>query len=142
MIRNPSIELLTAILMAFQLFGNEAKVINAWTSSSNSISTKDNWFVIVLNSFRCYTTRVSSAFFWLNNFFIRCTLLLTDNFSYMLDKAFIRSVVVFSLMSSCATNLDRVYRITLSTCLSRRLHSLSFIVSSFFSKRDRCNFFP
>ena len=93
--------------------------------------------VIVLNSFRYYAIGVSSTFFELNNFFIRCTLLLADGFSYMLGKPFITSIVVFSFITLCATNLNRVNRITPSTCLSRRFHHSSFIVSSFFPKRGR-----
>ena len=50
------VELLTVILIASQLFGKEAKTISARISSSKSISIDDNWFVIVLNSFKmlCY----------------------------------------------------------------------------------------
>ena len=135
-------ELLTATLMTSQLFGKEAKRINTWTSLSNLISTEDNWFVIVLNSFRCCAPGVPSAFFRLNNFFIRCTLLLVNGFSYMLDKTFIKFTVVFSFTTLCATNLDRVNEITPSACLSRRFQSSSFIFSSFFPKRGKCNFFP
>lgn len=41
-------KLLMAILIAPQLFGNEANIISAQTSSSNSISisTNDSWFVM------------------------------------------------------------------------------------------------
>ena len=135
-------ELLTAILMASQLFGKKAKTINARISSSNSISTEDNWFVIVLNLFRCFATAAPSAIFKLNNFFIRCTLLLADGFSYMLDKAVMKPTVVVSFTTLCATDIDRVNLITPSTCLSRRVHSASSILSGFFPKRGRCNFFP
>ena len=68
------IELLTTILIASQLFGKEAKMISARISSSKSISTDDNWFVIVLNLFKCYATDAFFAIFKLNSFFIRCTL--------------------------------------------------------------------
>ena len=136
------VELLTAIFIASQLFGKEAKTISARISSSKSISTDDNWFVIVLNLFRCYATEAFSAIFKLNNFFIRCILLFADGFSYIPDKAFIRSVVVFSFTTLCVTDLDRVNLITPSTCLSRRAHYSAFIASGFVPKRGRCNFLP
>ena len=53
------VELLTAILIVSQLFGKKAKMIRARISSSKSISIDDNWFVIVLNSFKCYATDAS-----------------------------------------------------------------------------------
>ena len=136
------VKLLTAILIAYQLFGKEAKTIRAQISSLKSISTGDNWLVIVLNSFRCCATEAFSAIFKLNNFFIRCTLLFADGFSYILDKAFIRFAVVFSFTTLCATNLDRVNPITPSTCLSRRAYSSAFIASGFVPKRGKCNFLP
>ena len=136
------VELLTAILIAFQLFGKEAKTINARISSSKSIFTDDNRFVIVLNPFRCCATDAFSTIFKLNSFFIRCTLLFADDFSYIPDKAFIRSAVVFSFTTLCATDLDKVNLITHSTCLSRRAHSSSFIASGFVPKKGRCNFLP
>ena len=136
------VELLTAILIASQLFGKEAKTISAWISSSKSISTYENWFVIVLNSFRCCATDALSAIFKLNSFFIRCTLLFADSFSYIPDKAFIRSTVVFSFTTLCATNLNRVNLITPSTCLSRRTYSSSFIIASFSPRSGKGNFFP
>ena len=104
----------TTIFMASQLLSKEAKRINAWISSSNSIFTKDDWFVIILNSFICCTTRVPYALFKLNNFFIRCTFLLIDNFLYMPDKIFIKFIVVFSSTTLYETNLDRVNWITLN----------------------------
>ena len=94
-------------------------------------STNDNWFVIVLNSFRCCSIDVFFAIFRLNSFFIKYTLLFAKGFSYILEKAFIRSVVVFSFTTLCATNLDRVNLITSSTCLPRRAHSSTFIVRFF-----------
>ena len=123
----------TAILIASQLFGNEAKTISALISSSKSIFIEDSWFVMVLNSFRCYA---------IDTFFIKCTLLFASGFSYIPDKIFIKSAVVFSFMTLCATDLDRVNLITPSTYLSRRVHSSSFIVAGFSLKSDRCNFFP
>ena len=92
--------------------------------------------VIVLNSFKCWATRKPSTFFRLNNFFITCTFLLANGLSYMPDKAFIISTVVFSFPTLCAIDLDRVNQITLGTCLSRRFHSSSSILSGFFPKRD------
>ena len=136
------VKLLTTILIAYQLFGKEAKTIRARISSSKSISTDDYCFVIVLNSFRCCATETFSAIFKLKNFFIRCTLLFVDSFSYMPDKAFIKSAVVFSFTTLCATDLDRVNLITPSTCLSRRAHSSAFTASGFVPKRGRCYFLP
>jgi len=43
-----------------------------------------------------------------NNFFIRCTLLLANNFLYIPDKASIRPTVAFCFTMLCATNLDSV----------------------------------
>ena len=85
-------------------------------------------------------TDAFSTIFILNSFFIKCTLLFADGFSYIPDKAFIRSAVVFSFTTLCATNLDRVNLITPSTCLSRRAYSSAFIASSFVPKISRCNF--
>ena len=136
------VELLTTILIASQLFGKEAKTINARISSSKSISTDDNQFVIVLNSFKCCATNAFYAIFKLNSFFIRCTLLFSDGFSYIPDKAFIKSAVVFSSTTLCVTDLDRVSLITPSTCLSRRAHSSAFIASGFVPKKGKCNFLP
>ena len=136
------VELLTAIHIAFQLFGKEAKTINVRISSSKSIFTDDNPFVIVLNPFRCYATNAFSAIFKLNSFFIICTLLFANGFSYIPNRAFIRSAMVFSFTTLCATNLNRVNLITPSTCLSKRAHSSSFIASGFVPKRGRCNFLP
>ena len=85
--------------------------------------------MIVLNSFRCYATNAFSTIFKLNSFFIKCTLLFANGFSYIPDKAFIRFVVVFSFTTLCAIDLDRVNLINSSTYLSRRAHSSSFIAS-------------
>ena len=136
------VELLTTILIVSQLFGKEAKTISAQISSSKSIFTDDNWFVIVLNSFRCYVIDAFSAIFKLNSFFIRCILLFADGFSYIPDKASIKFAVVFSFTTLCATDLDKVNLIIPSTCLSRRAHSSSFIALGFVPKRGRCNFLP
>ena len=81
---------------------------------------------MVLNSFRCCAIDAFSAIFKLNSFFIRCTLLFADGFSYIPDKAFIRSAVVFSFTTLCVTDLDRINLITPSTCLLRRAHSSAF----------------
>ena len=62
-------------------------------------------------------------------------ILLANNFSYMPGKAFIRSIVVFSLTTLCKTDLNRINRITLNICLPRRFQSSSFIVLCFFSKK-------
>ena len=83
--------------------------------------------MIVLNSFRCFATTTPSAIFKLNNFFIRCFLLLADGFSYMLEKVVIRPTVVVSFTTLCTNNLDKVNLITPSTCLSRRAYSASSI---------------
>ena len=128
--------------MASQLFGKEAKRINARTSSSNSISTEDYWSAIVLSSFKCCAIGVPFAFFRLNNFFIRCTLLLANDFLYIPDKVFIKSTMVFSFTTLCATDLDKVNRITPNTYLSRRFHSSSFIVLGFFPKKRQIQFLP
>lgn len=64
-----------------------------------------------------------------------------DNFSYMLEKFVIRSFMVFSFTVLCATNFDKVNQITPSTCVSRRVHYLSFIVTNFFPRKGKCNFF-
>ena len=92
--------------------------------------------MIVLNSFICYATDAFSVIFKLNNFFIRCTLLFADSFSYIPNKAFIRFAVVFSFTTLCATDLNRVNLITPRTCLSRSAHSSAFILSSFFSLKE------
>ena len=90
--------------------------------------------MIVLNLFRCCAIGVPFVFFRLNNFFIKYTLLFADGFSYMLEKAFIKSTMVFSFTILCTIDLGRINRITLNTCLSRRFQSSSFIVSSFVPK--------
>ena len=79
----------------------------------------------MLNSFKCCAIDAFSAIFRLNSFFIKCTLLFADGFSYIPDKAFIRSAVVFSFTTSCATDLDRVNLITPSSPFLS-LHSLRF----------------
>ena len=58
----------------------------------------------------------------------------------MLDKAFIKSTVVFSFTTLCTTNLDRINRITPNTYLSIRFQSSSFIVSDFVPERGLMQF--
>ena len=60
----------------------------------------------------------------------------------MLDKAFIRSIVLFSFTTLHATDLDKVNRITHSTYLSRRFHSSSFIVSNFVPQKRQKQLLP
>lgn len=81
-------------------------------SSLNSILIDNNWFVVVLNSFKCWTIDVPPTIFRLKSFFIGFTMLFAYNFSYIPDKATIKVAVVFSLITLCATNLDRVNQIT------------------------------
>ena len=61
---------------------------------------------------------------------------------YMLDKAFIRSIVLFSFTTLYATDLDKVNRITRSTYLSKRFHSSSFIVSDFVPQKRQKQLLP
>src|ERR1044072_5594070 len=64
-------ELLTAVTVAFQLFGREDKRIKARTSSSKLIPTELNWVVTVLSSFRCCAVEAPSAIRKLNNSLIK-----------------------------------------------------------------------
>ena len=96
--------------------------------------------MVILNSFRCCT---KGTFYQLQiEQLYQMHLVVVDNFSYMLEKFVIRSFMVFSFTVLCATNFDKVNQITPSTCLSRRVHSSSFIVTNFFPRKGKCNFFP
>ena len=89
-------ELLTIMTVAFQLYGKEDKSINATTSSSNSIPIELNWVVTILSSLRCCTTDAPSVIRKLNNCLIKLTLFEVDDFSYILERATIRLIVVVS----------------------------------------------
>lgn len=96
--------------------------------------------MVILNSFRCCT---KGTFYQLQIEQLYCMHhVVVDNFSNMLEKSAIRSSMLFSFTALCATNFDKVNQITPSTCLSRRVHSSSFIVTNFFPRKGKCNFFP
>lgn len=64
-------------------------------------------------------------------FFIRCTLLFANSFSYIPNKADMRFVVVLSFIKVCSTNLDRVSQIIPEpvdpTNLTQYLHALQLL---------------
>lgn len=64
-------------------------------------------------------------------FFIRCTLLFANSFSYIPNKADMRFVVVLSFITVCSTNLDRVSQIIPEpvdpTNLTQYLHALQLL---------------
>ena len=66
------------------------KTINTYISSSKSISTEDNWFVMVLNSFRCWATAVAIPGIFLKVFL--CGLALLPFFFFRF------SVTIFSFL--------------------------------------------
>jgi len=133
-------ELLTTVLAALQLSSREDKSINARTSSSNSIPTELNCVVTILSSLICCATDAPSVIRSVNNRLIKWSLFEAKGFSYMLERAFIRLVVVFSFAMLKATFRDNDNRTKPSACLPRRFHSSSFIKFGFFSVRGWCSF--
>jgi hypothetical protein len=130
------VEFLTTIFITFLLFRSKGNKINSWILSSNSFSTYDNWFVMVLNLFRCVQqTYLISSLGWTTS--LSDALCFFFYFSYMMDKATIISIMVLSFIILCATDIDKVKRITLKTCPVRRFHFTSSILFEFFYKRKK-----
>ena len=61
---------LIEVMMPFQNSSNWLRINRAWTSSSNLMSTKFNWSMILLNSFKCCLKFLFSNIFNLNDFLI------------------------------------------------------------------------
>jgi hypothetical protein len=64
-------ELLIVVIVALQLSTREDKIINARTSSSNSISNELNWIVKILSSLICCAIDVSYVIQSVNNRLIK-----------------------------------------------------------------------
>ena len=98
---------------------------------------RDGWQMVGLNTFE--TSSLNELF---HQVWARTHVYHTTDNQPLAPVVFIKSIVVFSFTTLCATDLNKVNRLPPSTYLSRRLNSSSFIVFGFFPKRGRCNLFP